>query len=147
MANRTKFTRKKRAAFLQHLRETANVTASANAIGISRRRMYDLRDADPELAAEWDAAVEEAVDALELEMRRRALEGTDEPVFYQGEEVGTVRKYSDTLAIFLAKAHRPDKFRERFSGELSGPGGVPLAPASINFYLPSNGRDGETGEV
>lgn len=34
--------------------------------------------------------------------------------------VATVRKYSDTLAIFLLKAHNPDKYRENSKVELSG---------------------------
>ena len=57
------------------------------------------------------------MDDLELEARRRAVEGTERPVFYQGGEVGYVREYSDTLLIFLLKAHRPNKFRERVEHE------------------------------
>jgi len=57
---------------------------------------------------------------LEDEMHRRAIEGTEEPVFHQGEQCGTVRKYSDTLAIFLAKAHDPEKYRENSKIELAG---------------------------
>lgn len=34
--------------------------------------------------------------------------------------VATVKKYSDTLAIFLAKAHAPDKYRENSKVELAG---------------------------
>lgn len=33
--------------------------------------------------------------------------------------VASVRKYSDTLAIFLLKAHAPDKYRERSSVDLN----------------------------
>ncbi len=33
--------------------------------------------------------------------------------------VASVRKYSDTLAIFLLKAHSPDKYRERSSVDLT----------------------------
>lgn len=33
--------------------------------------------------------------------------------------VASVRKYSDTLAIFLLKAHAPDKYRERTSVDLN----------------------------
>ena len=32
--------------------------------------------------------------------------------------VASVRKYSDTLAIFLLKAHDPDKYRDRSSVDL-----------------------------
>jgi hypothetical protein len=46
-------------------------------------------------------------------MWRRAVEGTDKPVFSRGVEVGVIREYSDALAMFLAKGHRPKKYRER----------------------------------
>ena len=44
---------------------------------------------------------------------RRALEGGEEPVFYQGKIVGSVRKYSDTLLMFMLKARRPERYRDR----------------------------------
>lgn len=40
--------------------------------------------------------------------------------------VSTVRKYSDTLAIFLLKAHAPEKYRENSKMELSGPNNGPI---------------------
>ena len=46
-------------------------------------------------------------------LHRRALEGVEEPVFYKGERVGVIRKYSDSLLILLLMAKRPDQFRER----------------------------------
>lgn len=36
---------------------------------------------------------------------------------------------SDTLMIFLLKARRPDKYKERRASELSGPGGGPIKTA------------------
>ena len=35
-------------------------------------------------------------------------------------QVATIKKYSDTLAIFLLKAHSPDKYRENSKIELTG---------------------------
>ena len=64
---------------------------------------------------------------LEAEARRRTAIGVDEPVFYQGQVVGHIRKYSDNLLMFLLKAHWPEKFREnvsidqRVSGHDGGP--------------------------
>lgn len=40
--------------------------------------------------------------------------------------VATVKKYSDTLAIFLMKAHAPDKYRDNSKIELGGPNGGPI---------------------
>ena len=42
---------------------------------------------------------------------QRALEGDLEPVFWQGVEVGHVRKFGSRLQIEMARAHMPDKFK------------------------------------
>jgi hypothetical protein len=105
---------KKAAEFLAVLRETGgNVSRACLAISLTRTRAYEWRDADPNFARAWDEAVELGTDELEEEARRRAYFGVDEPVFYQGEACGTIRKYSDTLLIFLLKGRRPERFRER----------------------------------
>jgi hypothetical protein len=105
---------KKEAEFLAVLRETGgNVSRACAAISLSRSRVYEWREADPSFAQSWDEAVETGTDELEEEARRRAFSGVDEPVFYQGEECGVIRKYSDTLLIFLLKGRRPDRYRER----------------------------------
>lgn len=54
-----------------------------------------------------------AADRLEQEAIRRAVDGTNKPVFFQGEIVGFEKEYSDTLLVLLLKAHKPDKYRER----------------------------------
>lgn len=137
---RSKPTPKKLAEFLDALAETGNVLASAELTNLNRRELYRLRANDPAFAGSWDEALSQAADALEAEARRRALDGWEEPVFYQGVESGYVRKYSDTLLIFLLKGLRPDRFRDRSTTELVGAGGSPLVTA-INVYVPSNGRD------
>ena len=63
---------------------------------------------------------------LEAEARRRAAIGVDEPVFYKGKVVGHIRKYSDNLLMFLLKAHWPEKFRDNYGVEHSGPSGGPV---------------------
>ena len=67
---------------------------------------------------------------LEDEAIRRAREGVDEPVFYKGEHCGNVRRYSDTLLIFMLKARKPDVYRKRASIEHTGANGGPLEHAS-----------------
>lgn len=107
---------------LAALAETGNVSKAANAAGINRVTHYVWLKEDPEYAAAAEDAMEQAADLLEEEARRRAHDGTDEPVFYQGVQCGTVRKYSDTLLIFLLKAARPERFRERASVVVEDPG-------------------------
>lgn len=98
--------------FLYTLSETGNVTYSAEVAGITRQTAYEHRNINEAFSALWDDAIEQSVDALELEARRRAKEGVKKPVFWQGQEIATVAEHSDTLLIFLLKAHRPKKYRE-----------------------------------
>lgn len=126
MANYTKLTDKKREKFLELVRDTANITKAASAIGVSRSAVYKFKDRDQEFSDLWDDAYESAVDELEQEARRRAITGVSEPVFYQGAEVGTIQKYSDTLLIFLLKGARPEKYRENISVGGAGGGPIPI---------------------
>lgn len=115
MRGRTIRTPENEADFLDGLARTASVTAACEIAKIARASAYDWRDADPAFAAAWDAALVRGTDALEDEAIRRARLGVDEPVFYQGDECGTVTKYSDTLLIFMLKARRPEVFREQIA--------------------------------
>lgn len=71
--------------FLDAMRATGNVAASCRAVGITTNSAYNLRERDADFACEWDNALEDATDTLELEARRRAVEGIEEPVVYQGQ--------------------------------------------------------------
>lgn len=110
--DRTKRTAEKEQILLDMLATGKSVYKAAAAAGIGRSTAYEWRDSDPEFKARWEEALEAGIDAMEDEAHRRAVEGVDEPVFYQGEVCGEVRKYSDTLLIFQLKARRPEKYRE-----------------------------------
>lgn len=97
---------------LASLARLGNISKACEVAGISRATHYLWSREDPEYVKAVDDAMETAADVLEEEARRRAHDGVEEPVFYQGEVCGTVRKYSDTLLIFLLKAAKPQKFRE-----------------------------------
>ncbi len=51
------WTRKRRDAFLAHLAATANVTASAHAVGITASAAHNERRRNPEFAHEWKEAL------------------------------------------------------------------------------------------
>ena len=126
LADRSDRTAKKRQAFLAALAETANVLKSSEIARIARRTVYDWKSADSEFADAWERALDIGTDALEDEAVRRAHDGVDEPVFYQGKACGVVRKYSDTLLIFLLKGRRPEKYRDRPSPVVGVPGDRPV---------------------
>jgi len=72
---------------------------------------YDHRKNDPEFAKQLDEAIEDALDLLHARVFQRCLEGDLGPVYYMGEPVGYIRKFSDKLQIELLRAWRPDRFK------------------------------------
>lgn len=139
MSDRTRRTPKKDWAqdFLDALKATGMVTAACDEVGIGRSTVYDRRESDEEFAAAWDDIVERTTERMESEAFRRAVEGVDEPVYHQGVAVDTVKKYSDTLLIFMLKSRRPEKYRERHQVEHTGPAG---GPVDVNVNLDADGR-------
>ena len=107
-------------SFLEALRTTGNATVAAKTAGIDRANAYKARRRSKVFARQWNEAIEHAVDLLEKEARRRAEEGVQEPIYYKGELVGHIRKYSDALMMFLLKAHRPDKYRDNIKVDHAG---------------------------
>lgn len=116
---RQRLTPKKRQQFCEALARCGNITEAARVVGVSRPTLYDYRKADAEFAAEWDRAVELGADALEDEARRRAYDGVDELltcsrglIHHDDGSLAMVRKYSDTLLIFLLKGAKPERYRD-----------------------------------
>lgn len=105
--------------FLKALEKTGNVSAACRKAKIDRKWAYVKRDQDSFFRELWDEALEIAVEALEEEARRRAKEGVPEYQYFDnGKKRKLVsRKYSDTLLIFLLKAHRPEKYRDNHHHE------------------------------
>ncbi len=106
-----------RPAFLRELAASGNVSCACRKARVNRQNAYEVKEHDAQFRAAWDDALNVACDALEEEARRRALKGCDEGVFYKGKKVAKLIKYSDTLLIFLLKAHRPEKYRETTRSE------------------------------
>jgi hypothetical protein len=107
-------------AFLAHYREAGNISRACDAAAVERRTVYKWQEHDDGFALAFKQAQVEAVEALEAEAYRRAVEGVEEPLHSAGRMIGTVRRYSDTLLIFLLKGAAPAKYRERYD---AGPGG------------------------
>lgn len=134
MAART-FPRKQRSAFLESLALHGNVTQAAHHAGLGRWKVYELRKQDAEFAREWEEALRESEDRLEAEAVRRAVDGVEEPYFYQGEQRGASRKYSDQLLMFLLKSRRPDRFAVGGAGEEDGSGQTGVGPVVFELHL------------
>lgn len=87
--------------FIELLRTTGNVTTSALGAGVSRAAVYNLIERDEAFRQRVDEAKDESVEHLEAIARQRA------------------EKSSDLLLIFLLRALRPEKYREKYQATLS----------------------------
>lgn len=57
-----------RAYFLAHLIETSNIRAAAEAAGVVTSRVYRTRQEDPDFARQWEAALAQGYQNLEMEL-------------------------------------------------------------------------------
>ena len=101
-------TAKEKKEYLDKIQSGLTLVDAAKAVGISYFTFHRHRKTDEK----FNAAVEEAtligarvkLSMLEEEAGRRGHDGWEEPVFYEGKEVATIRKYSDRLLIARIKA-------------------------------------------
>ena len=110
--------------FLSVLQRTGNVSAATRAARVTRSSAYEMRQRDEIFKKCWSSALEESLDDLEAELRRRAIEGTDKPIFYAGKQIGDIKSYSDALGMFLLRSRRKNVF-----GEINGDN----TPVEIEF--------------
>jgi hypothetical protein len=129
----------KQAAFLKaYVIAGANVTAAAVVAKINRSTHYDWLAHDETYPQRFEAARQAACEAVEYEIFRRGQLGYEEPIVYQGvistDNEGapiTVRKFSDTLLIFRAKALMPERYGDKTKLEHSG--GVDTGTIKVVF--------------
>lgn len=91
------------AAFLRALSATHSVSEAARSVGKSRQSAYRLRSrlkGQPfDLA--WEVAFHHSYDVLAHTALERALNGVEVPVFFQGEQVGSYRRFDERLTVAL----------------------------------------------
>ncbi|GBU17777.1 MULTISPECIES: hypothetical protein [Methylobacterium] len=139
----------RRAAFLDRLAGCGNVTAAADAIGISRDAAYKLRDRDTAFGDAWTLALDRYAAALEAELHARVFDGVPRPVFQRGELVGHEVVKSDRLLEIALRARLPETYSERVAAKLehSGSAGVlvvasAMTPADwVSAFAPKEAAD------
>jgi len=103
-----------------------SVTAAADTAAINRWTIYRWRKESEEFGEAMSRAQEEGIDRLEDHARQRAMDA---------------ERPSDALTMFLLKAHRPVKFRERV--DLSHSGGIETVKRVIMVSPEEAAEDGE----
>lgn len=103
-----------RKLFLAELAATSNVTASARAAKVSTSTAYEARRADPEFYRQWQEALCEGYDHLEMTLLQRLREGEIKPP--AAARRGT-RVFDNATAFRLLTAHRESAARQRATVE------------------------------
>lgn len=99
-----------RSRFLKAFERSADISQSARAAGISRMTFYRHCDSDPDFAGQFEQLRDGMAEDLTGAAYRRAVYGVRHPVYYKGAVVGSRRRYSDRLTIFLLAKLRPDVY-------------------------------------
>lgn len=108
--------------FLEMLAASPGIghVAALRELGVDGTR-GQIRDAiDRQLRADIDRVRN---DVIRTELYRRGIDGVDEPVYWQGEQVDTRRVYSDRCLIALAQMKLPEA---RNQLEITGAEGGPV---------------------
>ncbi len=129
-----KFDNPRKETMLKYIVETGGqITEAAKLAGMDRGNHYYWMKTDPKYKEIYEMeAKEQAADVLEGEVIRRGFKGVDEPVFYQGKQVTTVKRYSDNLLMFMLKGLRPHKFRDNYNPAMS----LHAGNISVNLQIP-----------
>lgn len=116
-------------AYIRALLETASKVQARAAAGIRSNATIErwMRE-DPRFGEFVEQALEDALDAIEVEIRRRGLHGVEEIIVTpkgvayaaDGKTPLTQRKYSDSLLALSAKSLLRHKYGDRSAVELTG---------------------------
>lgn len=84
--------------FLENLAECGSVTESAKAAGMDIFELFEQIETDQAFKQRYDLARLVFKENCQIKLLRRAVDGYEQDVWFQGEIVGTKLVYSDTLA-------------------------------------------------
>lgn len=99
---------KAQAAFLGEYARRGNISDGCKKARVDRSTFYYWTEHDEQFSLLYNQAREAYNDALRAEIHRRAVVGVIEPIYQGGKLAGNVRKFSDVLLIFQAKARMPE---------------------------------------
>jgi hypothetical protein len=133
------FDDRRKLIYLRHLAATGRHGDSALVAGVTREtaRVHARDDADG-----FGAAKERAIElfralVIDRTAHKYAIEGWDDPVFYRGEQVGSVHRFCPRTFELYAKRMHPD-YREKVQANVDVKGGILVVPGtapSIEAWL------------
>jgi hypothetical protein len=110
--------------FIEHFSKNYNIGKACEYAGISRQTYHNYMSSDLNFRERVNDCKEAATDNLEAAAYTRATFGVKKitPIMHQGKKVGQIEetKFSDRLAEFFLKSHRPDLYDRARKIEHSG---------------------------
>ena len=100
-----------RPTFLAVVALSHSTMLGCKAANVDPHTVIDHRREDPDFDTQVLAAQDHCIELLHAVTMRSAIEGDCEPVFWQGIEVGHIKKFDNRLRIELLRAHLPSKFK------------------------------------
>jgi hypothetical protein len=100
-----------RPRLLKALAMSCRLTLALKAARVCYNTLRAHQRNDSEFAAQLKEAEEEGAQLLHDVCFKAALEGNLEPVYWQGEIVGHIRKYDSRMQIEMLRAHMPKVFK------------------------------------
>jgi hypothetical protein len=99
-----------RKPFLAGLADTSNVRAAAKAANVSSSHVYRTRREDEDFARDWQAALCEGYDNLEMELLCRLRQGELTPA---KDAKRSTRKFDNAVSLRLLAAHNESAAKHR----------------------------------
>jgi hypothetical protein len=128
-------------AFLTAYANLYMVKYAAPEAGVKRREHYRWLEKYPGYRRAFEETRRWVADDLESLLVERAVNGTLEAVRYKGKIVGHIRRYNDSLMMFLLRGMMPEKYGNQRRQQVSAPQQPPIPPnVRLTFVYP----DGST---
>lgn len=124
--------------FLRAYADSFSLQRAADVAQVNRTSHHRWFRKNPKYAAAFEKIKRDAASYLEAEAITRAGEGYLDPVFYQGNPCGEVRRYDSGLMQFLLRGMMPEKYGART--EITGAQGAPIQ-AKIEVVFVRPGKD------
>jgi hypothetical protein len=93
--------------FIETLAATASISEACRYVGLSRQSAHKLYGRSPHFRAAWDEALKAAVGVLAATAFDRAVNGTQEQVWHDGQMIGFREKHHDRLLMYLLRVRDP----------------------------------------
>jgi hypothetical protein len=108
---RAQYAMRWRPTFLAVVALSHSTELGACAAKVSKNTVVAQRREDPEFDSQVIAAQDHCIELLHAVTMRSALEGEIEPVYWQGIQVGHIKKFDNRLRIEMLRAHMPKTFK------------------------------------